>query len=197
MSTRPDPRPLVGEPLPLDLLNTRWSDDDGAYDLFDQPGGLRIWLSSVGLAGQVPESEESLAALRSTRDALLAAVRPSHPDPALARELLNATLSHGRVRRELGADGPVSIVETDIPAWEASWRAAEAYLRLLEQKPERIRKCANPECPLRFYDLSKAGARRWCSMTSCGNRSKARRHYARKHPGATTDEASERPRIGD
>jgi predicted RNA-binding Zn ribbon-like protein len=28
-----------------------------------------------------------------------------------------------------------------------------------------------------FLDVSKAGARRWCTMNSCGNRAKAHRHY--------------------
>ncbi|WP_245866176.1 CGNR zinc finger domain-containing protein [Rhodococcoides kyotonense] len=35
------------------------------------------------------------------------------------------------------------------------------------------------DCVLRFYDVSKSDARRWCSMSACGNRSKARNHYAR------------------
>jgi len=183
MSIPMDPRPLVGEPLPLDLLNTRWSDDSGAYDLLEQPGGLAIWLSSVGLAGEVPETAETLDGLRITREALLAIVEPAGVSPARARDLLNEALSHGRIRRVLGDDGPASVVETDTPGWTAGWRTAEEYLRLLEQKPERIRKCANPVCPLRFYDVSKSGARRWCSMTTCGNRSKARNHYARKRAG--------------
>jgi predicted RNA-binding Zn ribbon-like protein len=35
-----------------------------------------------------------------------------------------------------------------------------------------VRKCGNPHCPLYFYDTSRAGRRRWCSMDSCGNRAK-------------------------
>jgi predicted RNA-binding Zn ribbon-like protein len=31
-----------------------------------------------------------------------------------------------------------------------------------------------------FYDTSKNGTRRWHSMATCGNRTKAARHYARK-----------------
>jgi predicted RNA-binding Zn ribbon-like protein len=42
---------------------------------------------------------------------------------------------------------------------------------------DRVRRCANPECGWLFLDDSRAGKRRWCSMTSCGNRAKARRHY--------------------
>jgi predicted RNA-binding Zn ribbon-like protein len=166
-----DPRPLLGEPLPLDLVNTRWTDDQGAHDLLELPGGLAIWLSSAGLADTVPETPETLDALRATRDAL------ARGDA----DRLNETLRHGRIGRRLGPDGPENVVETDTPGWLAAWLAAEHYLRLLEQDPARIRDCANPGCTLRFYDVSKAGARRWCSMAACGNRAKARSHYARQH----------------
>src|SRR5262245_28124516 len=42
---------------------------------------------------------------------------------------------------------------------------------------DRVKRCANPECGWLFLDDSRAGKRRWCSMASCGNRAKARRHY--------------------
>jgi predicted RNA-binding Zn ribbon-like protein len=43
----------------------------------------------------------------------------------------------------------------------------------------QIRECANDECLWLFVDDSRNGSRRWCSMQSCGNRAKARRHYLR------------------
>lgn len=43
----------------------------------------------------------------------------------------------------------------------------------------RLRACSNVHCPLYFYDTSKNGRRRWCSMDVCGNRSKAADHYRR------------------
>ena len=39
---------------------------------------------------------------------------------------------------------------------------------------DKVKRCANPECGWLFLDDSRAGKRRWCSMTSCGNRAKAR-----------------------
>jgi predicted RNA-binding Zn ribbon-like protein len=44
----------------------------------------------------------------------------------------------------------------------------------------RIRRCASLECDWMFLDGSKRGNRRWCDMTVCGNRAKARRFYKRK-----------------
>jgi predicted RNA-binding Zn ribbon-like protein len=62
------------------------------------------------------------------------------------------------------------------------WLAVRSLLRLLDEHPARVRKCANPDCPFRFLDTTRSGTRRWCSMTVCGNRLKARRHYQR-HQG--------------
>jgi predicted RNA-binding Zn ribbon-like protein len=42
-----------------------------------------------------------------------------------------------------------------------------------------VRKCEGEGCTLWFLDLSKAHARRWCSMAVCGNRAKAAAHRAR------------------
>jgi predicted RNA-binding Zn ribbon-like protein len=43
----------------------------------------------------------------------------------------------------------------------------------------RIRVCGSDTCSARFYDRSPAARRRWCSMRSCGNQAKARRHRER------------------
>ncbi|CAB3751357.1 hypothetical protein B7G54_04955 [Burkholderia puraquae] len=41
----------------------------------------------------------------------------------------------------------------------------------------KVKRCANDACRWLFIDDSKNGSRRWCSMSSCGNRAKAYRHY--------------------
>lgn len=53
----------------------------------------------------------------------------------------------------------------------------------------RIRICeatALDGCGWLFLDTSKNGTRRWCEMATCGNRYKARRHYARVRGGRST-----------
>lgn len=45
-------------------------------------------------------------------------------------------------------------------------------------KPQRIKVCAHERCGLAFYDTSRAGSRRWCSMERCGNRAKVAKHAA-------------------
>jgi CGNR zinc finger/Putative stress-induced transcription regulator len=54
-----------------------------------------------------------------------------------------------------------------------------AWGELERDMPGRLRPCANDECRLFLIDRSRAGTARWCSMSGCGNRMKARRHYSR------------------
>ena len=56
------------------------------------------------------------------------------------------------------------------------WSAADL---LVGARLARVRQCANDQCRWLFLDDSKSANRRWCSMSSCGNRAKAHRHYAR------------------
>jgi predicted RNA-binding Zn ribbon-like protein len=60
------------------------------------------------------------------------------------------------------------------------WPVAHSALQLLSSpRVARIRRCAAERCDWLFLDVSKRGNRRWCDMTVCGNRAKARRHYQR------------------
>lgn len=49
-----------------------------------------------------------------------------------------------------------------------------------EVKRRRLRLCASEACDWCFLDMSRAGTRRWCDMTVCGNRAKAKRHYRKR-----------------
>ncbi|MEV0358184.1 CGNR zinc finger domain-containing protein [Nocardia sp. NPDC050697] len=168
----PDPRPHLGEPLALDLLNTRWNGGGGPRDLLADLDGLEIWLGTAGLAA--PANTATLAALRIARDAVYDTVTTG--DSAA----LNAVLAHGRLRRSLTAAGPVTEPDVADPAELPGWLAANDLLDLIARDAGRIRQCAHPDCVLFFYDTSRNGTRRWHSMAACGNRTKAARHYARR-----------------
>ncbi|NTY40955.1 CGNR zinc finger domain-containing protein [Burkholderia diffusa] len=73
-----------------------------------------------------------------------------------------------------------------------AWRIADAGATLAEllspvlwsaidllggARLAKVKRCANDACQWLFIDDSKNGSRRWCSMSSCGNRAKAYRHY--------------------
>ncbi|MBP2451717.1 CGNR zinc finger domain-containing protein [Mycolicibacterium lutetiense] len=169
-----DPRPHVGEPLALDLLNTRWMSADGPQDLLADVEGLQCWLLANGLEGRCEADEKSRIALVSAREAILRALQDGSVDE------VNEVLERGRIRRTLTGSGPVEAAEVSRPEWLAGWLAADDMLRLLGEAPDRIKQCAHPHCILWFHDTSKNGARRWHSMATCGNRAKAARHYAAK-----------------
>lgn len=169
-----DPRPHLGEPLALDLLNTRWMSAEGPQDLLAEVAGLQCWLVSNGLIDRCRVDEKTRAALVRARDAVLLAVA----DGSIGE--LNDVLDRGRVRRTLAEGGPREEAEVSRPEWLPGWLAAEDLLRLLAEAPDRIKQCAHEHCVLWFYDTSKNGTRRWHSMTTCGNRAKAARHYAAK-----------------
>ncbi|MFF9847958.1 CGNR zinc finger domain-containing protein [Streptomyces litmocidini] len=172
-----DPRPLTGEPVSLDLLNTRWNEEGVRRDLLAEVEGLAVWLAANGLTERFTADATTLRHTLAGRDALAALVdRPGDPD-ATAR--VDAVLGHGRIRATLTTEGPGEEAEFADPSWGPGWTAARDYLDLLRTAPDRIRACAHEACILHFFDTSRNGTRRWCSMAACGNRAKASRHYAR------------------
>jgi predicted RNA-binding Zn ribbon-like protein len=67
--------------------------------------------------------------------------------------------------------------DIDAPLWGVCRSAAD--LLLSDEDARRIRECNGDECNWLFLDTSKNRSRQWCSMQSCGNRHKAKRHYQR------------------
>ncbi|WP_433334411.1 CGNR zinc finger domain-containing protein [Spirillospora sp. CA-294931] len=162
-------RPLTGEPLALDLVNTRWPDGGHVHDLFDDPAAFAEWLAGHGL--DVPPGTGYREPLLRTRAALR-----DYLDTGAA-DGVNAVLEHGRVLLTVTGER----VELDDENWRPAWEVARALVDLLGgAPPDRVRRCAGDACVLWFLDTSRNGRRRWCSMTGCGNRAKARAHYARE-----------------
>jgi predicted RNA-binding Zn ribbon-like protein len=62
------------------------------------------------------------------------------------------------------------------------WQVARSSAELLtSDQLNRVRVCEDDRgCGYLFIDTTRNHSRRWCSMESCGNRAKARRHYARQ-----------------
>jgi predicted RNA-binding Zn ribbon-like protein len=103
---------------------------------------------------------------------------PEH-DLAVLNMDLAASMSHARV---LPADGGGyrwgwTGRNLDAPIWPISRSAAD--LLVSDEERPLVRECGASDCRWLFLDSSKNRSRQWCSMTSCGNREKARRHYQR------------------
>jgi predicted RNA-binding Zn ribbon-like protein len=62
------------------------------------------------------------------------------------------------------------------------WPIVRSAADLLTSETQRllVRECGADDCAWLFLDTSKNHSRQWCSMQSCGNREKARRHYQRR-----------------
>ena len=63
------------------------------------------------------------------------------------------------------------------PLWPIARSAAEL---LASDQLQFVRACASKTCEWLFLDVSKNHRRRWCDMTKCGNRAKARNFYTRQ-----------------
>jgi predicted RNA-binding Zn ribbon-like protein len=72
--------------------------------------------------------------------------------------------------------------ELDQMLWPVAHGAAEL---LTSELLDRVKECEDDRgCGFLFIDTSKNGSRRWCSMESCGNRAKVRRHRKRQQVAA-------------
>ena len=91
----------------------------------------------------------------------------------VAGEAVTAGPEHALPGRGAAASSPGALVGL------LALHVADALFRL---PAARLRIC--PRCGWLFHDSSKGGRRRWCSMSTCGNREKAGRHrHAQKRAG--------------
>jgi predicted RNA-binding Zn ribbon-like protein len=192
---------LLGEPLPVELMNTVTVGRDGVRDALEDDGGAAAWLRAVAARigaeagtgpGQLDEDavRSAAGALRELRDALrrLAAEatgdpRPPATAPELARPEAIATLNAlAKTRPELvwpAGGHPSRAYRVHGTAGLAVELIAHQGVNLLAGPGrDRLRPCLAPNCLLFF---AKDHARReWCSP-ECGNRARVARHYQRHH----------------
>ncbi|GAA0343895.1 CGNR zinc finger domain-containing protein [Actinoallomurus spadix] len=201
--------PLLGEPLPIELMNTVWGDRDGVHDALDGPSGAEAWLRAVlpriepltaaDLDGLTADDAEDLARrLRALRDALrrLAAEATGDPRPAAAAPVRDLAAAVAVVNEAAGAAPRWSALTwapggTPARSVRAGGRAPAAAVSAVAEetvalfgRPDRLRlrACLAPGCVL--YFLKDHPRREWCS-TACGNRVRAARHYRRRRRPAS------------
>jgi predicted RNA-binding Zn ribbon-like protein len=69
------------------------------------------------------------------------------------------------------------------PLWAVARSAADL---LTSPDHARVKECASATCEWVFLDKSRNRSRRWCDMSDCGNRAKARRFQERKRVSTAT-----------
>ena len=174
----------------FDFINTLEYDaiDGHPNEHLNSPEEALSWFAERGLihAEALEASERDLDRIRALRAAVREvadAVVEERTPRAAALDRVNRAL-RARAATELvaGPDGlGVGHRHVGDPIDDALARVTEPLVReLAAGHPERLRVCANDMCRWVFYDESRAGRRRWCDMTTCGNRAKAARHRARQ-----------------
>jgi predicted RNA-binding Zn ribbon-like protein len=208
MATRstPVPNALVHSEradLCLEFADTRfWRGTETPTETLNTPGDLLAWCGAQGAldAASVKALEAQWQAtpargastlfqaldLRETLFRIFArtaqGAAPSADDLGRFNNALDA--SPPRRRLQQAATGYVWLIERPRSAAgilsAVLWSAGDL---LAGPGRLRVRQCANPKCQWLFLDDSKSGTRRWCSMSACGNRAKAHRHYLKQKKG--------------
>lgn len=200
--------PLVGEPLALDLLNTRPTVAGAPRDLLATPRELATWLvlesdrlrpRGVDVEGAeegapLAPTDADLAAVHAVRELvarLVGVARDAGPLDQADLHALNDLIRLAPAHRELVADPDdgtprlVTVRPEGTLGARLSAALAEATAELLaDPRVTTVRRCEADTCTLLF--LPAHPRRRWCSPATCGNRVRVARHYERRRRPGTT-----------
>ncbi len=177
---QPEPQALADHPV-LDFINTFPLVGVKLVDCFRSDADVVRWLAAAGLADaalQPPDGLlEAARELRRALDWLVSQRTTGEPTGDKELLILNGCLAAAPVHAHLVPDGggAYELLKTRQTATAAGVLAplAEAAAELLAQTDfSPVRRCESPTCVMWFYDRTKGHRRRWCSMTTCGNRAK-------------------------
>jgi predicted RNA-binding Zn ribbon-like protein len=163
----------------VDLLNTVRDRTRESRETLRTPDDLSLWLRTARLSdGDASEDDLTAArALRAAIDALAYPADDSSPEGWV--EVVNRAAAEAPSEPRLAVtDGRLVAVPPAPSVAAALGRIALDAIDLVTGE-DLLRVCAADDCGVRFVDRSPARNRQWCSMRRCGNRTKARRHYAR------------------
>jgi predicted RNA-binding Zn ribbon-like protein len=104
--------------------------------------------------------------------------RPRAAD--LAALTIQVQAAHARRVLAMTADGPRWVTSPEVSAHQRVIDVVVRSLDALLTGGDLTRLKACQRCDWLFLDASKNGARRWCSMRSCGSHSKSQAYYRRK-----------------
>jgi predicted RNA-binding Zn ribbon-like protein len=190
---------FVGNLLVLDFLNTKPLLEGKRTELLSNTAALERWLVASGIVTSPktramvrrwrdsPPADSFLEKLRAFRERLRDTVIRQQAGllvgDAFVSEINLLLREHpSRVALHRTAKKLESVIVFEPQEPEDVWAPiAAAAAELLSNIPaSRIRKCESESCVIHFYDTSKKGSRRWCSMNICGNRHKVAAYQRRK-----------------
>jgi predicted RNA-binding Zn ribbon-like protein len=169
------------------FLNTHF-DLSGTWgmDLLDEPDRLKRWLVNRELlsASARPPTIEEVGLVLAVREGLRALAEANHgaasrigpsPRPAVTEALSTVCLGLG-----WGGAGLVLHARGDGVEGAMSGLLCVAATAMIDGRWERMKKCPGEDCGWVFFDRSRNNSGRWCSMSVCGGRAKARSYYRRR-----------------
>ena len=193
---------FVGNLPVLDFLNTKPILEGERTELLPDAVALERWLVASGIVTSpktramvrrwrdLPATEAFLEKLRAFRERLRAALIRHQAglsvSDAFVSEINLLLVEHpSRVALHRKAKNLERVVVFEPQGPEDVWELiAAATVELFSDVPaSRIRKCESESCVIHFFDTSKKGSRRWCSMNICGNRQKVAAYQRRNRGG--------------
>jgi len=190
---------LIGGALCLDMANTlNGHGKPTGHEYLKGYRDLAVWCRRAGILtdrdaevlireaasqpAQAAAAFERAIALRETIYRIFSAIAhgasPGAADLAALNEARREGLAHSQIAPTAGGFVMdwTDKAALDWMLWPIALSAAEL---LTSGNRSAIRACAGQGCDWLFLDASRNHMRRWCTMDECGNRSKARRFYAR------------------
>ena len=187
---------FLGNHLALDFLNTCPVQNGEPVELLVDFDALLRWFQAANLLtsreaanlrqqwGGSARAQVVVETMRELRDKLRKVILVKEHGGTVGRALfeeLNQLMAEHPMLTRIAASGGASITQLwfDPRRPEDLFAPVAHSAAMLFSKVDwnRVRKCR--QCVLHFYDTSKKGTRRWCSMQLCGNRSKVAAYAAR------------------
>lgn len=178
--------------LCLDFVHTggvgRWQDAELIHDADD----LGAWLAFVLDLPRMRAVSADLAPARALREAIWQLTQQQLAgrtfDPASV-DVVNAAAKSAPPVPRLITSGRCDTWPADVPAM-LSTLARDAISLFGGPTRDRLRGCAATDCELLFFDNSRPGRRRWCSMERCGTKAKMRDYRTRHRDDESLHEPS-------
>ncbi|HWE32908.1 MAG TPA: CGNR zinc finger domain-containing protein [Solirubrobacteraceae bacterium] len=147
-------------------------------ELLADPAALARWLRERDLvAGRTALDRRELDRALALREGLRELARGDRR--ALAR--LNDAARGAVAGVTLSVSGPRFVAPADAGLDGAVGRLlAIVAAAMIDGSWSRLKICPGDDCGWAFYDHSRNQTGRWCSMSVCGGRAKARAHYRRR-----------------
>jgi predicted RNA-binding Zn ribbon-like protein len=162
-------------------------------DLFATPESLGGWLARYGLETGGRLSSRDVARAVALREGMRALASANGSANGAAAPAADPAVLAGLDGASAGASLELRFAPDGRPRWQPAGRGAldralgtvlaVTATAFADGTWARLKVCPGPHCGWAFYDHSRNGSGRWCSMDVCGGRVKARAHYRRRRGG--------------